>query len=262
MNFWQLLLIGWGVVFIFMTILWYIGKRMNNYAIVDVGWTMALWLLVTVYALLADGLLIHKALIFSMVSFWAFRLGGYLLFTRILGGHGEDQRYTAFRKDYGDSVDRKFFTNIFQFQGALDVILSLPFLYACLNTSPQIEILEWAGLGFFLVGILGEATADRQLHDFKTKPENKGLNCEVGLWRYSRHPNYFFEFLVWVGFGLVGLASPNGYYGLIATVIMFILLRFISGVPMSEKYAIAKRPEVYSEYQRTTNAFVPWFKKG
>jgi steroid 5-alpha reductase family enzyme len=261
MSIWQLLLIGWGIIFVFMSLFWYVGKRMGNYAVVDVAWTMALWILAVVYAILGNGNIIHKVLILGMVSFWAFRLGGYLLFTRILGGHGEDQRYTAFRKDYGEDVDRKFFTNIFQFQGALDVVLSLPFLFACLNDSSSIEILEIAGLGVFLVGIVGEAIADRQLHNFKSDKANAGKNCEVGLWNYSRHPNYFFEFLVWVGYGLVGLASPNGYYGLISTLIMLVLLTKVSGVPLAEKYALEKRPEIYKEYQRTTSAFVPWFKK-
>jgi steroid 5-alpha reductase family enzyme len=96
----------------------------------------------------------------------------------------------------------------------------------------------------------------------KKNPENKGKNCEVGLWYYSRHPNYFFEWLIWVSYGLVSLASPYGYIGLISPVLMYILLTKFSGVPMSEELALKKRGDVFREYQRTTSAFFPWFKKG
>lgn len=252
---------GWFFVFLFMSVLWYIGKRMKNYAIVDVGWTVSLVILCLVYFFMGDGNILHKSLITAMVSLWGLRLGGYLLFTRILGGHGEDQRYADFRKDYGDKVDQKFFTNIFQFQAILDVLLSLTFLLPCLNPSSEIHILEIIGLILFVVSVIGEGIADNQLHKFKLNPENKGKNCEVGLWYYSRHPNYFFEWMIWVSWGIFALGSPYGYIGLISPVLMYIFLTKFTGVPMTEKYALEKRGDIYREYQKTTSAFIPWFKK-
>ena len=107
-EIWQILLTGWIVIFFFMTILWYIGKRKNNYTIVDVGWTLSLVILCILYFFMGDGYLYRKIMITGMVSFWGIRLGGYLLFTRVLTDHSEDQRYAAFRKDYGDKVHQKF----------------------------------------------------------------------------------------------------------------------------------------------------------
>ncbi len=260
----RLLLIGAGIIFLFMSALWYTGKKIGNYAIVDVGWAAALAILALAYFILGEGFFLRKIIITSMVCFWAIRLGGYLLFTRILGGHGEDERYTAFRKDYGDAVDRKFFTNIFQFQGLLDVFLSLPFLISCINPNPEMQIWEWIALGLFIFAVLGEALADRQLHSFKKDAANKGKNCEVGLWKYSRHPNYFFEWLIWVSYSLFSIAPEFGifgYSGILPMIVMFIFLTKFSGIPMTEKQALLKRGDVYREYQRTTSAFIPWFKK-
>ncbi len=251
-------------IFIFMTLFWYIGKRINNYAIVDVAWASALVLLCTIYFIMGNGFLLRKILILGMVGFWGLRLGGYLLFTRILGGHGEDERYANFRKDYGEHANRKFFTNIFMFQGLLDVFLSIPFLLACLNPVPEFQIYEFIGLGIFFIAIIGESIADRQLHSFKSKPENKGKNCEIGLWYYSRHPNYFFEWLIWVSYFLVSISPVFGilgFLGILPMIVMYIFLTKFSGVPMAEKLSLEKRGDVYKEYQRTTSAFIPWFKK-
>ena len=235
---------GWLSVFIFMSILWYIGKEIQNYAIVDVGWTVSLVLICAVYFFLGNGWFERKLLILGMVGFWGIRLGGYLLFTRIIGGHGEDERYKAFRKDYGDSVDRKFFTNIFQFQGLLDVVLSIPYLLICLNPEEGFQTLEYVGLGIFVIAVLGEGLADNQLHRFKKDPANKGKNCEVGLWNYSRHPNYFFEWLIWVSYFFVSLASPYGYLGIIPAILMYVFLTKFTGIPMSEELAL-KKGEMY-----------------
>ena len=188
-NIWQIVFIAWVVVFIIMTKLWYLGKKIHNYAIVDVGWAFSLVAIAFVYYVLGEGFIARKAIIMFMVFFWGFRLSSYLAI-RVLS-HGEDARYTAFRKDYGEAVDRKFFTNIFQFQGLLDIILSIPFLIICTNPAIDIHPLEYFGLGLFLFAVIGETAADFQLSQFKSDSANKGKTCKVGLWNYSRHPNYF-----------------------------------------------------------------------
>lgn len=260
----SILITAFICIFIFMSSFWYIGKKIKNYAIVDVAWATALVLLCAIYFFMGDSILERRVLILSMVCFWGLRLGGYLLFTRILGGHGEDERYANFRKDYGDKADRKFFTNIFMFQGALDIFLSLPFLLVCINPNPEIQVYEFFGFVLFIIALAGESIADRQLHQFKAKPENKGKNCEIGLWYYSRHPNYFFEWLVWVSYFLVSI-SPSlgwiGFLGILPMILMYIFLTKFSGVPMAEKLSLEKRGDVYREYQKTTSPFIPWFKK-
>lgn len=258
-NIWFMVFIAWVVVFIIMTKLWYLGKKIHNYAIVDVGWAFSLVAIAFVYYVLGEGFIARKAIIMFMVFFWGFRLSSYLA-VRVLS-HGEDARYTAFRKDYGDAVDRKFFTNIFQFQGLLDIILSIPFLIICSNPDINIHPLEYIGLTVFLFAVIGETAADFQLSQFKADTANKGKTCKVGLWNYSRHPNYFFEWMIWVSYFLVALPSPNGYFAIIPAILMLIFLLKFTGIPMTEANAIKTRGEEYREYQRTTSAFVPWFKK-
>jgi len=261
MEYLKPIFFGAVLVIIFMSLLWYIGKQKNNYGIVDVGWTLSLVILAVVYFFFTEGFFLRKLLITSMVCFWGLRLGGYLFFTRILGNHPEDQRYTQFRKEYGEAVDRKFFTNIFMFQGLLDVVLSLPFLLACVNNKTEIHALEWFAVFLFVFAVCSEALADYQLHKFKQDPANKGKNCEVGLWYYSRHPNYFFEWVIWVSWGLFALPSEYGFLGLISPILMYIFLTKFTGVPMTEKFILEKKGDVYREYQKTTSEFFPWFKK-
>ncbi|MCE9502067.1 MAG: DUF1295 domain-containing protein, partial [Leptospira sp.] len=172
-----------------------------------------------------------------------------------------DKRYRAFRSDYGNSVDRKFFTNVFQLQGILGVILSLPFLFACMNAETHIHPVEYSAFVLFLFSLFGEYLADKQLHRFKSDPANKGKVCDVGLWSMSRHPNYFFEWLIWISFALVAIASPFGFIGILSPVLMYIFLTRISGVKMTEEFAVKSRGESYLRYQKTTNAFFPWFKR-
>lgn len=254
-------LIGWSLVVGFMTLLWYYGKSKNNFTIVDVGWTLSLVIMVWVFYFFCSGAWEKRILIAGLVSFWGLRLGGYLFFTRILKGHKEDERYASFRLEYGNEVNKKFFIRIFQFQALLDVVLAVPFFLISTNPNSSFEVLEIFGIFLFVLALLGEALADYQLSRFKKDPNNQGKNCEVGLWYYSRHPNYFFEWLVWVSWGLISLSAPYGYLGLISPLLMYIFLTKFTGIPMTEKFIVKKRGEVYKEYQRTTSAFVPWFKK-
>lgn len=252
--------IGWGLVAILMSLLWYYGKRKNNFSIVDVGWTLGLVVMVWVFYFLNSGAWEKRILIASLVSLWGIRLSGYLLFTRILKSHKEDERYASFRRKYGEHVNRKFFTNIFQFQGFLDVILSIPFFLITNNSEPKLTILETLAIILFIIALIGETIADYQLNQFKKDPSNQGKNCEVGLWYYSRHPNYFFEWLVWVSWGIFSLSAPFGFVGLVSPLLMYIFLTKFTGIPMTERVILEKRGEVYREYQRTTSAFIPWFK--
>ncbi|MCX8000870.1 MAG: DUF1295 domain-containing protein, partial [Leptospiraceae bacterium] len=226
------------------------GKQKNNYTIVDVGWTLGLVIMAWVFYFFCIGSWEKRILITSLVSFWGIRLGSHLFITRILKGHKEDERYASFREDYGDKVHRKFFTNIFQFQALLDVILSIPFFLIANNPKVEFEVLEIAGVILFILAFAGESLADYQLNQFKKDPSNQGKNCEVGLWYYSRHPNYFFEWLVWVSWSLISLAAPYGYFGLISPILMYIFLTRFTGIPMTEKIILKKRGEAYREYQR------------
>lgn len=146
-------------------------------------------------------------------------------------------------------------------QALSNVVLSIPFLFACVNPSPELSILEKGAAILWLVSITGEAVADRQLQVFKKNPANKGKVCDVGLWNYSRHPNYFFEWMIWVSYFLFACASPYGWLSIICPVSILYLLFKVTGIPMTEEQAIRSKGEAYKKYQQTTSAFVPWFKK-
>jgi steroid 5-alpha reductase family enzyme len=141
------------------------------------------------------------------------------------------------------------------------VVLAIPFLAAACNPEPGIGPLEWAAAALWTLAMAGEGTADAQLNRFKSDSSNKGRTCQVGLWRYSRHPNYFFEWLIWMAFALFALASPGGWCGLLSPVLILYFVLRVTGIPATEAQAIRTRGEEYRRYQQTTSAFVPWFRK-
>ncbi|EPG65866.1 DUF1295 domain-containing protein [Leptospira wolffii] len=256
----SMILTAWVVVFFLMSLLWLIGKFIRNYAIVDLGWGLCISTVAIVYFLLGDAFSTRKAIFAFMATVWGWRLSYFIFTTRVLSGH-EDPRYAAFRKDYGNQVDRKFFTNVFQFQGILGTALSLPFLFPALNPTVETHPLEVIGLAVFAIGILGESAADFQLAEFKSEKSNEGKVCDTGLWRYSRHPNYFFEWVIWISFGLVSLASPWGWLGLLSPLTMYLLLTKITGIPLNEAGQLKSKGRLYEEYRSKTSAFFPWFPK-
>jgi len=254
------ILVGWFLAFLFMTILWVIGRKIRNYAIVDVGWGLCISLLSTVFFILSEGNQIRGGILLGMILLWGIRLSIFLLFTRILKGH-KDKRYATFMEDYGKDADRKFFTNIFQLQAFLALVLASPFLATFQDSRGSIELLEISGLILFFISITGETVCDIQLYHFKKNKANSGKVCQVGFWNYSRHPNYFFEWLIWVSFSLYSVSSPFGYFTILSPILMYIFLNQVSGVKLSEKYSLESKHEIYSNYQKTTSAFFIWFKK-
>lgn len=259
------LLLGLGLlaVVLVMSALWLLGLRRRNFSYVDIGWSANFALLALLYAALADGAPARRWLIAGMYAFWGLRLALHLA-QRILG-EPEEGRYVQLRRDWGGAGERAMnlkFYGFFQLQAGLNLLLSLPLLIACLNPAPALHPLEWLGLAIWCGGLLGETLADAQLARFKADPANRGRVCDVGLWRYSRHPNYFFEWTIWIAYASFALASPPwGYVGLLMPVLMLHFLLNVTGIKATEEQALRSRGEAYREYQRTTSAFVPWFPK-
>jgi steroid 5-alpha reductase family enzyme len=249
---------GWAAASSLMLILWLISLKTKNAAIVDVGWTFGLLSCAVVYAFFASGYSLREALLLAMVGLWALRLGGYLFLTRVWK-QPEEGRYQQLRKDWKTNINLKFFC-FFQFQAFLDVVLSLPFLLASMNPYPQILPAEIFGFSLWLASMIGEAVADAQLNAFKRDPGNKGKTCQRGLWNYSRHPNYFFEWLIWISWTIFALASPHGWIAAICPALMLYFLFRLTGIPATEAQALRSRGDEYRRYQETTSAFVPWFK--
>jgi steroid 5-alpha reductase family enzyme len=253
------LLLGWLGIAVIMTVLWWIQILRRDASHVDVGWAAGLGLLAIWFAVAADGWGPRRLAIALVVGLWSFRLAYHLLTDRIIGKE-EDGRYQTLRAKWADRANSRFFY-FFQAQGLLDVILASPFLVICFNTQDSFHPVEWVGLALFVVAIGGETAADRQLARFKQKPDSKGKTCREGLWRYSRHPNYFFEWLIWCSYALVALAAPYGWLGLLSPIFMLLLILKVTGIPPTEQQALQSRGDDYRRYQQTTSAFVPWFPK-
>ena len=243
-----------------MTAVWVTAVRMRNAGIVDVAWSANFTLLAGLYASVGGGLPARRLLIAIMTTVWSLRLAAHL-YLRVRGDHpAEDGRYRQLRQHWAPHADRRFFW-FFQLQGALNVLLSLPMLLPALNPQPRITPLEWAGLALWTVALAGESVADRQLSRFRRDPANRGRTCRFGLWRWSRHPNYFFEWLVWVAYFVFALASPGGWVTVYSPLLMLYFLFRITGIPATEAQALRSRGDDYREYQRTTSAFAPWLRK-
>ncbi|MEO8372894.1 MAG: DUF1295 domain-containing protein, partial [Candidatus Solibacter sp.] len=197
-----------------------------------------------------------RYLIGAMAAVWGLRLAFHLLTDRILG-HPEEGRYQELRRQWVTNIPLKFLL-FYEFQALLCVLLSAPFYLAARNPEPVLSPLEYAGAVLWLAATLGESIADRQLAAFKRNPANQGRTCRAGLWNYSRHPNYFFEWLIWVSFALFALASPYGFIGLLSPLLMLYFLFKVTGIPATEAQALRTRGDDYRRYQQTTSAFVPW----
>ena len=233
-----------------------VARWIDNYGIVDIAWSYAFAALAAAYALLGAGWPVRRAMVAAMVTAWSLRLGTHLL-VRIARKHPvEDGRYVQLRKDWKAGFKSRM-AGFFQMQALSVVLLGFPFLAACSNPRPAVGALEWAGAALWLLAISGEALADAQLARFKRDPQGAGKVCDAGLWRYSRHPNYFFEWLIWVSYFLFGCASPWGWIGIISPACILYLLLRVTGIPMTEEQSVRSKGDAYRRYQERTSAFLP-----
>ena len=239
-------------------LLYLVARRLDNYGLVDIAWSYAFGALAAFYALGGPGWPVRRALLAALAVVWSLRLGTHLAI-RVIGHHPtEDGRYVQLRKNWAANFVSKMFW-FFQMQAASVVLLAVAFLLPSLNPSPVLHPLEYAGAALWLLALCGEALADAQLAAFKKNPANKGQVCAVGLWRYSRHPNYFFEWLIWVAFFVFALASPWGWLAIVGPASILYLLLRVTGIPMTEEQSLRSRGDAYRRYQKTTSAFLPWF---
>lgn len=252
-----LLLIALIVAVTYFAVVWAISVKIKNYGLLDVAWSYGVAILAPIYAWLGPGGATHKWIATSIGVAWSLRLGTHILI-RVLKHHPvEDVRYETLRARWPGSWK---FLAFFELQAVLLVVLSQPFLFAAYNPNALMPI-EYAGLAIAFLSLGGESIADLQLTQFKKDPSNRGKVCQAGLWQFSRHPNYFFEALIWVGFALFALGSPFGWIALSCPLLMLYILLRVTGIPLTEEYAVKSKGEAYREYQRTTSAFIPWFRK-
>lgn len=256
-----LVLIGTVGAAIVMFAMWLWHLRLRNVGVVDLGWTVCVAGLSVFYALAGPGQPTRRGLIATMVGLWGARLAFYLLRDRIRAGRPEDPRYVDLR-DRGSVAAAYRFLPFFEAQALLAVFFSIPALIASQNAAPGLAVVEVAAVVLWMFAVTGESIADLQLERFKSDPRNRGKTCRVGLWRYSRHPNYFFEWLIWVAYALYALGSPYGWIAIACPAAMLYLLFRVTGIPATEAQSLRSKGDDYRAYQRNTSVFVPWFPKG
>ncbi len=254
----ELLGVGTAVAVVAFAIVWCLSLRVANYGFLDVVWSLSIAVLAPLYALLGDGAATRRLTFAVVGAAWSLRLGLYILI-RVLRAHPrEDARYRTLRERWPGPGR---FLLFFELQALIAVLFSLPFLLAALNPRPTLGPFERFGLGLALFACAGESLADWQAQRFKRNPANARAVVDVGLWRYSRHPNYFFESLVWWGFFIAALDSPYGACTVVCPLLMLYLLLRVTGIPLTEKHSLESRGDAYRAYQRVTSRFVPWFRK-
>jgi steroid 5-alpha reductase family enzyme len=240
-----------------MLIGWIYEGKTNNAGVVDVLWSALMVCLPIVYAWQMDGDIVLRIASAALMSLWYLRLFVHLS-ARVFS-EPEDGRYRYLRDYWGDKTHRNHFF-FFQFQALLAWGFTLPIWWLA-----QIETYQmiWLVLAFILaVGAwVGVYIADKQLAEFRQNPANKGKVCQQGLWFYSRHPNYFFEWCHWFSYPVIAIGMAGGEWLWLMPVVMFASLYFITGIPYTEQQAIRSRGEAYRQYQQTTSAFIPWRKK-
>lgn len=248
--------IGFLTIFAYMTVVFIVAKRINNYAIVDVAWAFGFSIIACTYASCVAPLSLRHWSVILMVLFWSLRLTWHLGARFKRWYPNEDARYAEFRKKLGSFVGAKMFL-IFLWQGALVVLLIAPLAVALTDARSGLGCLQWFAVAVWLIALIGEATADEQLSRFSSAPQNSGRTCQVGLWQYSRHPNYFFEWLGAFAFFLYASDSPYGLWTLASPLLLLHLLLNVTGVKLSEEHSLKTRVD-YSEYVKRTSCFIPW----
>ncbi len=250
-----LVLTGWAALAVALALLWVRQLRTRNATSVDVAWSAGLAFLAVMYPWFAEGDLIRRALVGTLGAAWALRLAWYLLTDRVLRATAEDGRYRAIREHFGSRANLFLFF-FYQGQAAVAVLFSLPMLAAM--TGGPLDGWAVAGVIVWLVAVAGETVADRQLARFRRDPTNRGQVCRAGLWLYSRHPNYFFEWVHWLAYVLISHGALLTWIGPVG---MLLFLFRLTGIPYTEKQALKSRGDRYLEYQRTTSVFFPWFPR-
>lgn len=239
---------------------WFVQRAANNGGWTDVFWTYGTGATCALAALVpmagASGPSWRQMMIAALVAAWSLRLGTYVAI-RVAKG-AEDVRYAQLRREWGDSFPRRM-VGLMLIQAPATALLAVSILFAARQPAPDFRPADALGLVILLGAILGEGMADEQMKRFKADPAHRGQVCDTGLWAWSRHPNYLFEFVGWIAYPVIALnlADPWSWLSLIAPIVMFAILRFGTGVPPLEAAMVASKGEAYRRYQARVSPFLP-----
>jgi steroid 5-alpha reductase family enzyme len=247
---------AWLLCALLQAVLWFIAEKTKNAGIVDVGWAQSFTAVILVFALQPLTPRGNWLPIAIVVIAWSTRLTCYLIARGAATGR-EEGRYTDLRRRWALHASKRFFM-FFQAQAALAAVLSTAFIVPFVTPAWDGGGVRVFGAMIAAAGVAGEAVADAQLRTFKKDPTNVGKVCDTGLWSYSRHPNYFFEWTVWIGFAIYGLAfAPAGLLALVGQAIIFGSIWGFTGIPPTENQALRSKGEAYRDYQRRVSKFIP-----
>tara|TARA_B100000945_G_scaffold57109_1_gene42113 strand:+ start:269 stop:1060 length:792 start_codon:yes stop_codon:yes gene_type:complete len=231
----------------------------SHTSIIDFVWCLGVTAAGIFYAIYPEGEITSRGWhIIVLHLLWFSRLGGMILY-RTLVLEKEDGRYRRLRDSWGDKYRQRLF-RFYLFQGVGITLFSLP-AWSALQFQTQLSAFGIFGGALCLVGTIGAFASDWTLTAFRNAQENAGQVCRTGLWRYSRHPNFFFEWLYWLGLAVLGFDGLHSIWIFVFPVMVLIFLLFITGVPTVEAQALRSREQAYREYQQTTSVFIPWFPK-
>jgi steroid 5-alpha reductase family enzyme len=248
-----------ALLLVYMSCMFFVGWRAKDNSLVDIAYGPAFLIACWGAWLFGSDMPLHfrPLLLLTLLTLWGVRLGLHIGLRH--RGRGEDFRYQKFRQDWGKTIIWRSFLQIYMLQGTIVLIIATPVLVTIGPPGDGPQWSDFLGTFFFLLGLFFEAVSDWQVTVFKRGGANKGKIIMDGLWRYSRHPNYFGEATLWWGIFFIGLGSPFGLYGLIAPLTIAFLLLKVSGIPMLEaKY---KGNSDFMEYKSRTNAFFPWLPR-
>ncbi|MDX1803582.1 MAG: DUF1295 domain-containing protein [Alcanivorax sp.] len=240
------------------TLLWWQQYRSGNAGWVDVFWSASVGITGLLLLLIQQGQWLPRLIAGLLLACWSWRLASHIA-TRVMADDHEDGRYAAMRSALGKWAQPVFLL-FFWGQALLAWGFALPFKVI----GGQTLFCRWSlalGAGLGLLAIVGEAMADRQLAAFKARSDSAGRTCRQGLWRYSRHPNYFFEWLHWCSYPLIALGAAGAAWLWLLPLAMFLFIWFVTGIPYTEQQALKSRGDDYRHYQQTTSAFFPWRPK-
>jgi steroid 5-alpha reductase family enzyme len=241
------------VMFLFMTLWFGVALWQKRNDIADIVWGLG-FVVAAACALFFSQASDARAILVSILVFiWGSRLAIRILLRNIK--KPEDPRYRAWRQEWGDNFILRTYLQIFMLQGVLILIIATPVLYITTSDNPPLDYLDYLGTAIWVCGFLFEVVGDYQLDRFKEDPANKGKIMKYGLWRYSRHPNYFGEVLLWWGIFVIALSVKNGWLTLIGPATITFLILKVSGIPLAEKRSLHK--EEFQQYMKKTSAFFP-----
>jgi len=254
----SLTIMGWNLVAVTAMMItgWLISLAYRNVTIVDSLWGLGFVMVAWLTFFMSDGYVNRKLLLAVAVTLWGLRLSIYLSWRN--WGKGEDPRYGSWRENSGDRFWLISLFKVFILQALFLWVISVAVQIGQLASTPnRLTWLDGLGVIVWLTGFLFESLGDWQLAQFKTDPANKGRVMDRGLWAYTRHPNYFGEFLVWWGIFLITLSTPNSWWTILSPIAISAVLLKMTGIPLTEQELVKNRPG-YSEYVKRTSAFVPW----